>query len=235
MISRRPDRVGQVEVDRAVEATRAAAARVEVGGAVGRADHEDVRRHAAALVDRAGAPAASRLAKSMNQPRIRVAAGGRVERLQLDQQLVDDAGDALARRAAVDLAVQVEATGNGVDAHAAAGAGDGVDLLDEADRAALFAGGLAQRLEVVADLAAGLAVVHRLERGRRHEQERHAGLARHGLGHVGLAGAGRTLEQDRLARVAAHLLAERLVAEEQVERLDDLVAAPARGRRRRRA
>ena len=108
-------------------------------------------------------------------------------------------------------------------AHAAASAGDRVDLLDEADRAALFGRGLAQLLEVVADLAAGRAVVLRLERGRRHEQERHAGLVRHRLGHVRLAGAGRAFEQHALARVAAHHVAERLVAEEQVERLDDLV------------
>ena len=107
--------------------------------------------------------------------------------------------------------------------HATACAGDRVDLLDEADRATFFARGLAQRLEVVADLAAGLAVVHRLERGRRDEEVRHARFSRHGLRHVGLAGAGRPFEQDRLARVAAHLLAERLVREEQVERLDDLV------------
>jgi hypothetical protein len=47
--------------------------------------------------------------------------------------------------------------------HAAAGAGDRVDLLDEADGAALFGRGLAQLLEVVADLATGRAVVLRLE------------------------------------------------------------------------
>ena len=44
MISRRPLRLGQVEVDRAVEAARAQQSGVEVGGPVGGADHEDVGR-----------------------------------------------------------------------------------------------------------------------------------------------------------------------------------------------
>ena len=81
---------------------------------------------------------------------------GEVEGLQLDQQLVDDAGDALPGRRA---------------AHPGAGAADGVDLLDETDRAALLAGRLAERLEVGADLAVGLAVVHRLERRRGDEED----------------------------------------------------------------
>ena len=100
---------------------------------------------------------------------------------------------------------------------ATAGHGDRVDLLDEADRAALGAGHLAQLLEVRADLARGRAVVHRLERRGGHEEERHAGLARHGLGQVGLAGARRALEQDAAARRAAHVVGERLVGEEEVE------------------
>ena len=133
---------------------------------------------------------------------------GVVERLQLDQQLVDDARDAFARVRSTTCRPYgslLKTLGHaGVRAHAAAGAGDRVDLFDEADRATLFARGLAQLLEVVADLAAGRAVVLRLERGRRHEQERHAGLARHRLRHVRLAGAGRTFEQDALARVATH-------------------------------
>ncbi len=108
-------------------------------------------------------------------------------------------------------------------AHATARAGDRVDLLDEADRAAFLARRLAELLEEVADLATGRAVELVLECGRRHEQERHTRLARHRLRHVRLAGAGRPLEQHALARAAAHHLAERLVPEEEVERLDDLV------------
>ncbi len=72
---------------------------------------------------------------------------------------------------------------------AAPGAADGIELLDEPDGAALPPGVLAQGLEVGADLAVGLAVEHGLEGRRRDEQERHAGLGGHGLGHVGLAGA----------------------------------------------
>ena len=90
--------------------------------------------------------------------------------------------------------------GSGGHRQAAARHRDRVDLLDEADRAALLARGLAQRLEVRADLARGGAVVHRLERGRRDEEERHAGLARHRLGEVGLAGAGLALEEQAAAR-----------------------------------
>jgi hypothetical protein len=46
----------------------------------------------------------------------------------------------------------------------------------------------------------------------------------HRLGHVGLAGARRALEQDAAARVAAEPVLEGRVAEEEVQRLDDLVA-----------
>src|SRR5207302_1849105 len=70
-----------------------------------------------------------------------------VERLQLDEQLVDDTGDAFTLGAA----------------HTRTRPADSVDLLNEADGAALLAGGDAQGLEERADLAVGLAVVHRLE------------------------------------------------------------------------
>ena len=120
-------------------------------------------------------------------------------------------------------------------AHAAAGAADGVDLLDEPDGAALPAGVLAQGLEVGPDLAVGLAVEHRLERRGRHEEERHAGLGGHGLGHVGLARARRPLEQDGLAGRAAHLLGERPVGEEEVEGLDHLLDQTTGARARRRS
>ena len=223
MISRRPERVGTSKwiersnrPGRSNAGSRSAARLVapitrmfeNTGGFFFKRRCAGSQRLAQSIEARLHAPAARRL----------------VERLELDQQLVHDAGDAFARRAALDLRVAVQHVVERRAAHAAAGAGDRVDLLDEADRAALFARRLAQLLEVVADLAAGLAVVHRLERGGRHEQVGHARFPRHRLGHVGLAGARRTFEEDRLARVAAHVLAERLVAEEQVERVDDLLA-----------
>jgi len=130
-----------------------------------------------------------------------------VERLELDQQLVDDPGDALPA----------------VAAHSGPGGADGVDLLDEADGAALGPGGLAQGLEVGADLPVGLAVVHRLEGRRRDEQERHLGLPGHGPGHVGLARPRRALEKDGPAGGATHALLEGLVGQEEVEALHHLV------------
>ena len=111
----------------------------------------------------------------------------------------------------------------GAGAHAAPGGADGVDLLDEADGAALPAGRGAQGLEVGPDLAVGLAVVHGLERRRRHEEEGDARLPGHGLGQVGLPGPGRPFEEDGPPGRAAHLLLEGLVGEEQVEGLDHLV------------
>ena len=129
-----------------------------------------------------------------------------LERLELDQQLVDDPGDALA-----------------VARAGAALAADGVELLDEADGAALAAGLATELLEVGADLAVRLPVEHGLERRGGDEQEGHAGLGGHGLGHVGLAGARRALEQDGLPGGAAHLLVEGPVGEEEVEGLGDLL------------
>ena len=111
----------------------------------------------------------------------------------------------------------------GTDAQAAAGHGDRVDFLDETDRAALAPRRLAQRLEVGADLAGGGAVVHRLERGGRDEQERHAGLPRHRLGQVGLSRARRAFEEQPAARGSAHLPAENLVGEEEVDRADHVL------------
>ena len=223
MISRRPERVGYVEVDRAVEAPGTQQRRVEVGGAVGRTDHEDVRERRGLLLQ---APVRRQPAVGeVDEARLHAAAARRlIERLQLDQELVHDTRDAFARGAALDVGRPVQELVERRAPHAAARAGDRVDLFDESDRAALFARGLAQLLEVVADLAAGLAVVHRLERGGRHEQVGHARFPGHRLRHVGLAGAGRPFEQDRLTRVAPHVLAERLVPEEEVERVHDLLA-----------
>jgi hypothetical protein len=100
---------------------------------------------------------------------------------------------------------------------------DRVELVDEADRAAVLAGRLAQRPEVVAHLACGGTLQPGLERGRRGEQERHAGLRRERLGGVRLAGARTTLEEQAAPRPAAHLALEAAVRQEQLERLHDLV------------
>ena len=132
-----------------------------------------------------------------------------LERLELDEQFVDHPGDALALGGA-----------------RAPGAADGVELLDEPDGPALARGLAPQLLEVGADLAVGLPVEHRLEGRRRDEEEGHAGLGGHGLGHVRLARPGRALEEDGLAGGAAHLLVEGPVGQEEVERLGDLLDQP---------
>jgi len=87
----------------------------------------------------------------------------------------------------------------------------------------LVPGGLAQRLEVVADLAGRRAVEHGLEAGCRHEQEWHPRLAGHRLSQVGLAGAWRALEQQAAARRAPHLGGKGLVRQEQIQRADDVL------------
>jgi hypothetical protein len=131
---------------------------------------------------------------------------GLLERLELDQELVDHTGNTLALgRAGAPLAA------------------DGVELFDEADGSAFAPGLAAQLLEVGADLAVGLSVEHGLEGRRGHEQERHAGFGGHGFGHVRLSGAWRTFEQDGLAGRAAHLLVEGAVGEEEVEGLGDFL------------
>ena len=136
-----------------------------------------------------------------------LAAGRQVEALHLHEQFVDDTDDALAHRSTV---------------HAAAGATDGVELLDVADGPTLVTGRLAKRLEERTDLLVRLAVVHRLELACRHEQERHTGFGGHRLRQVRLARAGRALEQHATAGVATHLALERLRCEEQVHAVDRL-------------
>ncbi len=89
-------------------------------------------------------------------------------------------------------------------------------------------GRLAQGLEVGPDLAIRLSVVHRLEGRGGHEQEGHAGLGRHGFGHVRLARPGWAFEEDGPSCRPAHALFEGAVGEEQVERLDDLIDDDAR-------
>ena len=107
--------------------------------------------------------------------------------------------------------------------HAGPRCGDRVDLLDEADRPTLLAGDLAQGGEVAANATSGRAVPHGLERRGGHEEERHAGLVGHGLCQVGLARAGRPLEQHPSAGASPELAAVQLVAHEGVEGAGDLV------------
>src|SRR6478735_393741 len=114
-------------------------------------------------------------------------------------------------------------TRSGYGGHASPGHRDGVDLLDEADGTAVASGGLAQRAEVGADLACCSAVIHRLERGRGHEQERDAGLAGHRFGHVCLPGSWEPLEEQPSPRRPSHLLSEGAMGEEQVEGADDVL------------
>ena len=139
-----------------------------------------------------------------------LAARRRLEGLQLHQELVHHAGDALT--AAVSLPTTRPA--------------DGIDLLDEPDGATLGAGVLAQTLEEGADFAVRLAEIHRLERRGGDEQERHLGLFGHGLGHEGLAGSRRSFEEHAAASGATHGVAKGLMGEEEVHRSDDLSLDP---------
>ena len=196
----------QPEVDGAVEASGADERRVEVVLAVGGADHQHVGGHDGRLVQLAavGEVAVEQVDPG---PGDALTAGRGVEGLQLHEQLVDHARDALGPAAA---------------AHAAPGGADGVDLLDEADGAALLAGVLAELLEEGPDLAVGLPVVHRLEGRGGHEEEGDVGLLGHGLGHERLARSGRPLEEHAAPGRPAHGVAERLMGEEQVDGAHDL-------------
>src|ERR1019366_4215194 len=120
--------------DVAVEASRADQGGVEVLGPVSGPDDQDVGRREGRLGEavagrQPGVDGVDDLATEPDRPR------RLFERLELDQQLVDDAGHALAL--------------GGARAPLAA---DGVELLDEADGTALAAGMAAQLLEVGADL-----------------------------------------------------------------------------------
>ena len=82
---------------RPVEAARAEQRGVEVGGPVGGADDEHVGRRGLGLAQLARAAGRNRLTLSTNQPRDAHRRGSAAsKRLELDQQLVDDAGDAFA-------------------------------------------------------------------------------------------------------------------------------------------
>ena len=145
-------------------------------------------------------------------------AGAGVEPVHLDQQLVEGL-----------LALVVAA------AHAgAAVAADGVDLVDEHDGGRRLLG----LLEQVADPAGADADEHLDEVGARDGEERHAGLAGHGPGEQGLAGARRAVEQHALGDAGADGLEAGGVLQELLDLLqllDRLVAAGDVGEGDRRA
>ena len=231
----------RLEREAAIEAAGTQQRGIEVVGTVGRRDHEHVRRRRRRSTQLT--LGREQQVELVDEPRLQLLhSGGVVERLQLHEQLVHDTAHALACHRSVEdrgrsgdgvrRRKPLEATardgrrhrhGRGRHGQAATRHGDRVDLLDEADRSALLARSLAQRLEVGADLARGGAVVHRLERRRRDEEEGDASLGRHRLGQIGLARAGLALEQESPSRGSAHLGCERLVREEEVERADHVV------------
>ncbi len=95
-----------------------------------------------------------------------------------------------------------------------AGAADGIELVDEHDRR----GGFARGAEQPADAGRADADEHLHERGRRLGEERGPRLVGGGLGEHRLAGAGRSVEQDPLGHLGAHLLEAARIAQE----VDDL-------------
>src|SRR5690606_20072180 len=111
--------------------------------------------------------------------------------------------DALARAEAVhlgeDLVEGLFLLAVAAEDGGAAGAADGVELVDEDDGG----GGLAGLLEEVADAAGADADDHLDELGGVHAEEGHAGLAGDGFGEEGLAGAGSADEEDALRGGAA--------------------------------
>ena len=145
-----------------------------------------------------------------------------VEGLHLHQQFVHDPAGSARVHEGTDGAT-LRGRGRSEAGHLATILGDGVDLLDEADGAALPPGGLAKLLEELADANVRHAEEHVLELRGGREQERNARLLGHRFGQVGLAGSGWALEEDAPPWVASQPLAERLVREEDVERAHDVV------------
>ena len=96
----------------------------------------------------------------------------------------------------------------------AAGAADGVDLVDEDDAGSLLLG----LLEQVADTRGAHADEHLDEIGTRNREERHVGLPCDGLGQQGLARSRRAYEQRALRNLGAQLL----VFVGLLEEIDDL-------------
>ncbi len=137
-------------------------------------------------------------------------AGVRVEAVHLDEQLVERV---LALVVAADHAV------------APARAADGIHLVDEDDARRLLLG----ILEQIAHAARAHAHEHLHEVGARDGEERHARLARDGLRHERLAGAGRADEQHALRQLAAEPR-ELLGVLEKLDDLDDLFLCFAQAR-----
>ena len=135
-------------------------------------------------------------------------AAGDVEAVHLDQQLVQ------GLLALVMPAAQPRS----------AMAADGIDLVDEDDRGGVGLG----LLEEVADTRGADADEHLDEVRAGDGEERDAGLAGHGAGQQGLAGAGRAVEQDALGDLGADGLELGRVLEELLdlpELLDGLLGA----------
>ena len=95
---------------------------------------------------------------------------------------------------------------------------DRVDLVDEDDRGGVLAGGL----EEVAHPGGRDPLEHLDKLGAVGAEERDPGLSRHGLCEVGLAGAGRALEEDPARHLGAHV-PEALPAHHHLEHLHDVV------------
>jgi hypothetical protein len=123
----------------------------------------------------------------------------RLEAVHLDEQLVERL-----------LALVVPAAEPG-----AAMAADGVDLVDEDDAGRV----LLALLEQVAHARGADADEHLDEVGAADREERHVGLAGHGAGQQGLAGARRAHQQHALRDAAAQLLELLRLLQE----LDDLL------------
>ena len=135
-------------------------------------------------------------------------AAGDVEAVHLDQQLV---------QGLLTLVVAAAQAG-------AAMAADGVDLVDEDDRRGVGLG----LLEQVAHTRGADADEHLDEVRAGDGEERDPGLAGHGAGQQGLAGAGRAVEQDALGDLGADGLEPGRLLEELLdllELLDGLVGA----------
>ena len=142
-----------------------------------------------------------------------------VERLHLDQELVHHPAGARGHEPAHRALHAVRRRG----ADSVTRLRDRIDLLDEADRAPFLARRLAESLEERSDPVRGHPEPHRLERGRRDEQEGDARLLGHRLRQVRLPGPRRTFEEDAAPGRATELVPEGPVPEEHVERAEHLV------------
>ena len=142
--------------------------------------------------------------------------------------VVGQVGHAVAARALERRAVPGAAAAR-PDLRERAAAAERVGLVEEHDHAAVAERELAQLPEQRLDLEDADAHEHVVERAGVDEDVGPAGLARDGLGHQRLAGAGRPPEQHAGRHVAALLLDRvRVLQEDDVllDPLDDVVLAP---------